>query len=1057
MPASQDSEYSEPERLLVEFLSAHPDGDVGAFDGWAIDQVALQHDQKLTDDVRSLLRHVPRELLLAEEASDDELFRIASGDGRPLAGSLAVGRRIGRFVLKRFIAHGGMGQVWEAEDEDLRRSVALKLMLPGRIDERSLELFAREARAGGRLAHPNIVTTLAFGMDDGLSWIAQELIAGSRTLKDFLDDLRRQEKVPRSYYTQVAGLMEDVARGLQAAHAAGVVHRDVKPQNILIAKDGTPKLTDFGLARVLDDPFLSQSGSFVGTVAYMSPEQIAAHRSGIDHRTDVFSLGIVLYELLALRRPFEGDTIHQIAQRITVDDPVEPWRVRSQCPRELSAIAGRALEKDPNRRYATMGEFADDLRRHLDDQPILASPPGVVARTIKWCRRNPAVSSAGVVALIALVIVTVLSLANATNARLATQRAADVFALSTVKDLDDLIEQAGRLHPPHPDRIPLYEDWLRDARVLIEGRQVDPSRDLKARLSLADHRRKLGELRAKADLVGDGDATLAEYPALVAARAERTWRRRLAGREPWPDEASLGAEVDALPAASAELNGAAWFLVDPNSPVMGAEVRALLLVERALTLCPDDETGAVLDTLAWAQVRVGRYDDALASGEAALALLAGLEPSIAQLRLAVEHARGLDLDAELERLDQEILDLEIRVGARDFRDREDAWWHKQLCELVSRLEEFSDPERGLIGDTCAPPFGWGVERRLASARSLAERSVEGDAARRAWKDALAGVEASARYGGLRLAPQMGLLPLGVDPDSDLWEFAHLQSGAPPARDGAGRLVIDGDSCIVLVLIPGGTFRMGADPTPGADLHDPLAQTHETPVHPVELSPYFLGKFEVTQGQWRRMTGTNPSSYGPTRYVTGYAAHGRPWSSAQPVETVSWVDCVRDLARLDLTLPSEAQWERAARAELEHAFVYGPDLDSLRGAANIADEYAATHGAANWDTEPDFDDGHTAHARVGSFRANGYGLHDMIGNVAEWCLDGYITQAYLEEWPKDAVMSPAGDVTYRLIRGGHFKATRVDLRSSHRHGLTPDMRSYQVGVRAARPVNFEEDL
>ena len=295
-----------------------------------------------------------------------------------------------------------MGQVWEARDENLRTDVALKLILPGRIDARSLDLFAREARAGGRLRHPYIVTTLATGRADGLTWIAQELVDGSWTLKDYLDQLRAEDAVPKDHYRSIALFVAQVADGLQAAHDAGVIHRDVKPANILIAPDDTPRLTDFGLARVADDSFLSVSGEIAGTWSYMSPEQVRAKRSGLDHRSDVFSLGVVLYELLTLRRPFEGDTAHQIAEQIVHVEPPPATKLRSQCPRELAVICGKALEKDPAHRYASMRELSADLHRHLDDEPILARPTGAVVRAVKWARRNPARAVGGAAVLLLL-------------------------------------------------------------------------------------------------------------------------------------------------------------------------------------------------------------------------------------------------------------------------------------------------------------------------------------------------------------------------------------------------------------------------------------------------------------------------------------------------------------------------------------------------------------------------------------------------------------------------------------------------------------------------------
>lgn len=408
---SDDSRNPE-ERLLALFLEAHPEAEAVAFETWVSGREDLRDNPQLAHRLRALFAQWQRaaqllgEGLSSRRSNLGSFFRAVAKDHaadaeRAKSAGLQAGQRIGHFTLRSFIAQGGMGQVWQAHDENLRTDVALKLILPGRIDAHSLDLFAREARAGGRLRHPYIVTTLSTGRADGLTWIAQELVDGSWTLKDYLDQLRTEDTVPKDHYKSVALFVARVADGLQAAHDAGVIHRDVKPANILIAPDDTPRLTDFGLARVVDDSFLSQSGDLAGTWSYMSPEQVRAKRTGLDHRTDIFSLGIVLYELLTLRRPFEGDTAHQIADRIIHFDPPAATKLRSQCPRELAVICGKALEKEQTQRYASMREFSADLHRHLANEPIHARPPGPVALTIKWVQRNPgrAIAVISVVAL----------------------------------------------------------------------------------------------------------------------------------------------------------------------------------------------------------------------------------------------------------------------------------------------------------------------------------------------------------------------------------------------------------------------------------------------------------------------------------------------------------------------------------------------------------------------------------------------------------------------------------------------------------------------------------
>ncbi|MFT7486483.1 MAG: serine/threonine protein kinase [Candidatus Paceibacteria bacterium] len=387
------------EDLLERFLATHSDGSPRAYDLWAEQQVELRRDPVALVALRSIvvdLHGSEQRSAESPTAPTARVFQRSASDPLPLGpdpslanGTPKEGMQVGPFVLIRFLARGGMGQVWEAQDTSLRRKVALKFVLPERLDRRALDLFVREARAGARLVHPNLVTTLAHGEDLGLSWIAQELVDGSWTLSDFLEEVRTSGKLPTGYSRHVAEFIAQLADGLQAAHEAGVIHRDVKPRNILIASDDRPKLTDFGLARVHDDSFASNSGELLGTWSYMSPEQVTAKRMGLDHRTDVFSLGVVLYEMLALRRPFEGETTHQIAERIVTFEPPNLNRVRSGCPRELATICSKALEKAPGRRYQLMSELAEDLRAFLASRPIRAKRPSLARRVSKFAKERP--------------------------------------------------------------------------------------------------------------------------------------------------------------------------------------------------------------------------------------------------------------------------------------------------------------------------------------------------------------------------------------------------------------------------------------------------------------------------------------------------------------------------------------------------------------------------------------------------------------------------------------------------------------------------------------------
>jgi serine/threonine protein kinase/formylglycine-generating enzyme required for sulfatase activity len=1105
----QNREEIDAARLLARveaFLAAEGEVSPARFAAWAAGQRELARRPTwmrdlalLVGDKQGLLAELRLRLGIGEPAyspGEASVFRPglrrapqAAPAGAAQVG-LAAGVRVGQFELKRCIGRGGMGEVWEAFDAGLHRPVALKFVLPEQVDLRALERFEREARAGGRLAHRNLVRTLAFGRQDELAWIAQELVEGGWTLKDFLDELRSAESLPKGYYRQVAELVAQLAEGLHSAHQVGVIHRDIKPQNILIAPDDTPKVADFGLARVSDDPFRSLTGEGGGTYFYMSPEQIVAKRNGLDHRTDIFSLGVVLYELLALQRPFDGDTVQQISERIQFWDPPEPARIRSQCPTDLSVICGKALAKQPERRYATMADLAADLRRHLGSQPILARPPGRWVKLGLWVRRNPTPSAALGVAALALVLISGLlarQLETARSLKLsngelseqtekakqssiaaqqardeALQRTEDLLSLSAQKDLDDLTAEAQGLWPAEPARIPELTEWLRRAKELLEGRPADPARGLKRRPSLAEHRAKLAELRAAAlpqspaEQQADRESH-PRYAELLAKQAESLWRARMLGLEPWPERAEieLALAQEDLPTDAEELNRTAWRLIEPSTPIYGQEVRALLLAERALAAAAHEKgRGAIRDTLAWTLMRTGRLQEALDSEQLALSLndAASVRSSAAALELEVAAWSEAELPARREQQRQlatevALLD-EIVSVRRSFRfdDPQQAWWNRQLERLIGDLEALGDPETGLLGNVLAKPFGWGVGKRLEFAQGIAEASVTGPEARTRWAAAIAAIHASPRYSGLSIEPQIGLLPIGVDPASGLWEFAHLQTGEPATRAADGGLELTEETGLVFVLLPGGRYQMGAQNDPRLPNFDPRAGEDERPVHPIKLSPFFISKYEMTQGQWQRIAGVNPSYYKPPTRMAPSLLH--------PVEGISWATAMDWMQRLGLSLPSEAQWEYAARGGTETPWWTGAERESLRGKANLADQ-AARRGNAPWPSIadwPDLDDGKLVHAAAGHYPANGFGLHEVAGNVWEWCLDGFDDRGYRPTVNKDPVV-PAEGKALRISRGGSFNNAAERLRSAARNLTSPEDRDPSLGLRPARPLQW----
>jgi len=323
-----------------------------------------------------------------------------------LPAGLSPGALLGDYRLLREIGRGGMGVVFAAEQISIRRRVALKVLLPQlTLSTESVLKFQREAEAGGRQHHPGIVSVYAVGEYEGVHYIAQELVPGGETLADRLRAWRQVKprlRRSRGDFEHLARLFAAVATALAHAHANGVVHRDVKPSNILIAPDGAPKVTDFGLAKVENALALTRTGDFEGTPYYMSPEQIDGRPAGIDHRTDIYSLGVALYEALALARPYEGDSSLAVVRRVLDGTARDPRQQEKTIPVDLAVIALKAIEREPHRRYATMGDMARDLERWLEGQTILARPAGIGLRAAKWSRRHRTITmSASAVLLFA--------------------------------------------------------------------------------------------------------------------------------------------------------------------------------------------------------------------------------------------------------------------------------------------------------------------------------------------------------------------------------------------------------------------------------------------------------------------------------------------------------------------------------------------------------------------------------------------------------------------------------------------------------------------------------
>ncbi len=311
----------------------------------------------------------------------------AAAPPSPAASGPRTVRLAGYEVLEE-LGRGGMGVVYKARHLKLGHEVALKVILAGgHADEQELARFHLEAAAVARLKHPGIVHLHEFGEYDGKPFFSLEFVEGGS-----LAVRLNQGPLPAR---EAAVLVEKLARAVQHAHEAGILHRDLKPGNVLLTKAGEPKVADFGLAKQLGaEEGLSQTGAVMGTPSYMAPEQAAGRVRELGPPTDVYGLGAILYKCLTGRPPFQGTTKHETLQQVLRQEPVAPRRLVPTVPRDLETVCLRCLEKDATKRYATAADLADDLGRFVRGEPVVARPVGRLGRGWRWCRRNPALAAA---------------------------------------------------------------------------------------------------------------------------------------------------------------------------------------------------------------------------------------------------------------------------------------------------------------------------------------------------------------------------------------------------------------------------------------------------------------------------------------------------------------------------------------------------------------------------------------------------------------------------------------------------------------------------------------
>jgi serine/threonine protein kinase/formylglycine-generating enzyme required for sulfatase activity len=994
---------------------------------------------------------------------------------------------IGPYRILGVLGEGGMGIVYVAEQKHpIRRRVALKIIKLGMDSKQVVLRFEAERQALAMMEHDTIAKVFEAGTtESGQPYFAMEHVPGL-PITEYCDrqQLSTEERLR---------IFQRVCAGVQHAHQKGIIHRDLKPNNVLVTEhqgQPVPKIIDFGIAKATDHrlteaTLFTSQGQIVGTPEYMSPEQAEMTSADIDTRTDVYSLGVLLYELLVGELPFSSQELRragllEIHRKIREDEPPRPstkltslgddsTRRAEQRKTSLASLVRelrgdldwvvmRAMEKERNRRYPTAVGLAEDIERYLAHQPVVAGPPGAAYQIKKFVRRyrtQVVTTSIIFLSLLGGIVGTTHFMFEArTQTQLAqdnelfaqekaqeAQENADKFAkklneynlLANVVNLREAKIEETRLFPAWPEETDAMRSWITDRAEPLEANLPELVQTLEElRIRAVEPTREEQENRIRSHPRFSELETLRDR--LRALEAAQEVRSGQATSQAFPMDASTIEDASTL-------NQMAWPLVSwrEGQRTWGREAEGLALARRAweqMGSQADPELRApVADTLAWALFANGLDQEAIAMSQTAFEAAAehkkqDYRDAMARLIGAVTAAGSEQLAA----VARSVRELEAEVSERKqwrFAEQADQFLHNTLVTLVDDIQAFVAPEDGELAR---------VRDRLQWSMTVHESSIGSHI--RAWDQAQLAIlrangrTASERYGNsaIRLAPQLGLVPIGMNPKTGLWEFYHLRSAANPqiipTHDEEGNIEVTAETGIIFVLIPGGTFVMGAQQDdPAGPNFDPLADPNETPRR-VTVAPFFLARHELTQGQWRRLSvGETPSQYGP-----GLPVGGMSVTLSHPVEQLSWEACYALLSQHSLEIPREAQWEFACRAGTNTPWSTGVEAVSLATSANILDQTGA-RAAPSWGTPEAFDDGFAIHAPVGSFQPNGYGLYDMHGNIYEWCQDLYDSDSS----------------THRVVRGGSFTLSARSARSAYRDNYAPTVQISYLGVRPTRAL------
>jgi len=1038
--------------------------------------------------------------------------------------------RIGGYEVVTKLGQGGMGAVFKATQLSIGRTVALKV-LPPRLakNKEFVARFLREARSAAKLDHPNIVQAIDAGEADGYHYFAMEFIEG----ESVEHMLKTGGALPER---QVLGIVRDIGRALAYAHEAGIIHRDIKPGNILVTPDGTAKLADLGLARETTSQAtdLTQAGFAIGTPDYISPEQVRGE-TGLDGRSDIYSLGATLYHMLAGEPPFAGGSGNEVMAKHLADPIPNAHKVNPQVSMAATRIIWKAMAKTREKRYATAADMVQDVESALAGREVSA-PMQIQSpshRSVRLARRERSGNKrllfvGGGIAIAALVITLVIAMRPPPGPgpvppidpkpHAKPDNGNGKPAASDAKLLSALREWVKRNPDDLTEAIRQYQSRVR--------RMTDADVLAKANADLTALRKKLARAADEAftEVVRSADklARAGDYDGAIAAcgKLPEQFRSILAGR--------ADAKVARLKeAAEAEVNAvleAARAHSEAKEPERGltelkkaqdiryapleADIRRLRerLERERDNLAASHEKQAVvaararirklLDKIEAAAVRgalteAGRLADAALQDKTLEVLRKELETvaEIGRILAEIDKHEKMSVVEALRKQTGKRITLRTTKGDRTGKIKRvsadtvvldksfiiDGQVHKRPDQEVP-IAEFTEQTLTRFRTRWTPrtpadhiavalvasarndarkmaaalkgaeghPFHARYTARLEAVRA-AQKEKDAEAAWRVFKPyaaksllrpseittlskLLGSFEKSygaTRFAASRREPISRLRSLLV-PVHRKWPFSPAEAKRRQRETAAAlglpvtkRIDLGAGVTLEMILIPAGEFMMGSPPGEAG-----RSRTREGSQHRARLTlPFYMGRYEVTQQQWRRLMAANPSRFKGAK---------------NPVERISWHDCQEFISRLNelhksgFRLPTEAEWEYACRAGTATPFHFGETISTDQ--ANYKGTIAYGAGKKGLDRKKTLP--------VGSFRPNAFGLYDMHGNVYDWCSDWY------GPYDVKAQTDPRGPATgsRRIARGGAWSSNPAYVRSAWRWNDAPAAKHDYYGLR-----------